>query len=492
MNAKTFHSVKQKTVSIVLMGMLLLLPISISASQQGSIETLEKTGKTFAAIAEDASKAVVGIRAERTVKMQQYWTIPDWPFGEFFDDDMFERFFRRQNQQGRNPPRKYRRQAQGSGFIISKDGYILTNNHLVGEAEKVTVKLSDDKQYDGEIIGTDPASDIAVIKIDTDDLNYLKIADSDTIEVGEWVLAVGNPFGLSHSVTAGIISAKGRSGVGVAAYEDFIQTDAAINPGNSGGPLLNLRGEVIGINTAIISQTGGNLGIGLAIPSNMAKYIYDQILEGGKVVRGYLGVTIQDLTPELAESFDLEERKGVLISDVMEGSAARKSGIQRGDIIVEMNDESIQTADELRNKVAMLKPGTEADIVVLRNGRKRTLQVELGRRPTEEELATQTEEKADTEKRLGIEVQNLTEELARRFGYEKMQGVIISGVRPGSLAAAAGLKTGMLIQEVDRKKVNNVKEFVREIKKAKKGDSVLLLVNTGTFNRFVVLKFDED
>jgi serine protease Do len=456
--------------------------------QPGSIETLEQTGKTFARIAEQASDSVVGIRAEKEVQARRFGGIPQLPFDDFF----FDRFFRRQMPQQQNPQEEFTQTAQGSGFIISADGYILTNNHLVGEADKVTVKLSDEREYEGEIIGTDPASDVALIKIDRDELPTLELADSDDVEVGEWVLAVGNPFGFSHSVTAGIISAKGRTGVGVAAYEDFIQTDAAINPGNSGGPLMNLKGEVVGINTAIISRTGGNLGIGLAIPSNMAEYIYNQLLEEGKVVRGYLGVTIQNMTDELAESFGLEDSRGVLIPNVTEGSAAEKGGIRKGDIIVELNDEPIEKAEELRNKVAMLKPGTEVELVVLRDDRRKTLTVRLGRRPSEEQLRGQMREQPDFGEELGLSVQNLTDELAQRLGYEQMSGVVVSGVRPGSLAAEAGLRTGMLITEVDREDIRNVREFNQAISEAKEEGSALLLVNTPNFSRYIVIKFDEE
>lgn len=488
MNLTLSCSKKHKIIIKFIIWMLLLIPFRAAAQQAGSIETLEQTGKTFAAIAEQASKAVVGIQAERNVRNRQYWTVPDWPFEDFFDDEFFDRFFRRQMPKDRTPRRKFRQQAQGSGFIITSDGYILTNNHLVGEAEEVTVKLSDESQYDGKIIGTDPDSDVAVIKIDADNLPYLELADSDDIRVGEWVLAVGSPFGLSHTVTAGIISAKGRSGVGIAAYEDFIQTDAAINPGNSGGPLLNLKGKVIGINTAIISRSGGNLGIGLAIPSNMAKYIYDQLLEGGKVVRGYLGVTIQDLTPDLAKSFGMEDSKGILVPDVAKDSAADKGGIEKEDIILELNGEPTEKADELRNKVAMLKPGTKVEVVVLRDGKKKNLTVELGKRPPQQQLAQEMRGESDVGEELGIEVQNLTDDLAQRLGYEGLSGVVISGVKPDSLAASAGLKSGMLITEVNRNAVNNIKEFTDAVKDAKKNGSVLLLVNTGSYNRFVVLK----
>ena len=474
----------------ITVNLVCLMSVTALAQKKASIETLQETGKTFATIAKDTSKAVVGIQAAKSMKSPQYGGDGNLPFDNPLEREFFEKFFKRQMPRGRNQQRKQR--AQGSGFAISSDGYILTNNHVVGGADEITVKFSDEKEYEAEIIGADPDSDVAVIKIDAENVPYLKLADSEDILVGEWVLAVGNPFGFSHSVTAGIISAKGRSGVGVAAYEDFIQTDAAINPGNSGGPLLNLKGEVIGINTAIISRTGGNLGIGLAIPSNMAKYIYDQLLEGGKVVRGYLGVTIQDLTPDLAESFGIDDSRGVLIPDVAEGSAADKGGIEQGDIILKLDGENIEKADELRNKVAMLEPGTDVDVVVLRDGRKKTLTVTLGTRPSSRQLAGGMKGEPDAGSQLGITVQELTDDIAERLGYEDVEGVVISGIKPGSPAASAGLRTGMLIREVNSEEVSSVREFVNDINEAKENGRVLLLVNTGSFNRYFVLNFPED
>ncbi|MHC4076190.1 MAG: trypsin-like peptidase domain-containing protein, partial [Planctomycetota bacterium] len=299
--------------------LLTFLVVPVAAQDSESIATLRRMGDAFAQIADKASPAVVGIKAETKVA-QGPFGLREWPFDPF-GDDFFDHFFRRQRPRRRSP--QHRKQvSQGSGFIISPDGYILTNNHLVGKTEKIMVKLADDKEYEGKLIGADPDSDVAVIKIEAEDLKCLELADSDKLKVGEWVIAIGNPFGFSHTVTAGIVSAKGRSGVGLAAYEDFIQTDAAINPGNSGGPLLNLDGEVVGINTAIISRSGGNMGIGLAIPVNMAKGIYEQLIESGTVARGFLGVNIQSLTADLAESLGLErETKGVIIPEVMKDSA---------------------------------------------------------------------------------------------------------------------------------------------------------------------------
>ncbi len=469
-------------ISVLLL--LFIAPLSGFAQDSGTIDTLRQTGKAFAKIAEKASPAVVGIKAETTIK-QNYPAMREQPFGEPFDPFGDDFFFRRRSPHQRSPQPKSRRLAQGSGFIISADGYILTNNHLVGEAEKVMVKLADDRELEAKIIGTDPESDVAVIKIDGNDLAYLKLADSDVIEVGEWVLAIGNPFGLSHTVTAGIVSAKGRSNVGLAAFEDFIQTDAAINPGNSGGPLLNLDGDAVGINTAIISRSGGNMGIGLAIPINMAKAIYDQLIDSGTVVRGFLGVTIQDLTTELAASFDLKDTKGVLLSDVTEGSAAEKAGLKPGDIVVEFEGQPVERADNFRNRVAILKPGTKVEVVVLRDGKRKTFTVELGKRPTEAQIAAGQSEVLE---QLGFAVRNLTDDLAQRLGYQGLAGVVVSQVEPGSLAGLAGITPGTLIQQVNRHPVGNTKEFDKAIKQAAGEGAVLLLIRDERYTRFVVLK----
>jgi len=287
-------------ISVSLIFLLFITPLSAFGEDKSSIDTLRQMGKAFADIAEKASPAVVGIQAKQLIT-EDYLTMRDWPFGDPFDDDFFERFFGRPFRYRRSPQRKSYRPVQGSGFIISADGYILTNNHVVRDADEITVKLADGREFEAKVIGSDPDTEVAVIKIDAKRLPALELANSDALKVGEWVIAIGNPFGLSHTVTAGIVSAKGRSGFRLAEYEDFIQTDAAINPGNSGGPLINLDGEVVGINTAIIGP-GGNIGIGFAIPINIAKFIYNQLIEGGKIVYGALGVIIRDLDPDLAES----------------------------------------------------------------------------------------------------------------------------------------------------------------------------------------------
>jgi serine protease Do len=477
-------------ISLPLVLLILIFLLPAFAQDTNSVETLRKIGKTFTTIAGKASPAVVGIKAEKTITY--YPTIPDWPFGDPFDpfgDGLFDRLFPRRRERSpreRSPERKYQQTAQGSGFIISADGYIITSNHLVGEADTVKVKLGEEEDIEAAVVGTDPESDVAVVKIERDDLPHLELADSDALEVGEWVLAIGNPFGLSHTVTAGIVSAKGRSGFRLATYEDFIQTDAAINPGNSGGPLLNLDGKVVGINTFIISRSGGNMGIGFAIPINMAKTISKDLIKSGKVVRGFLGVDIQDLDPDLAASFDLkEDTKGVLIPNVREGSAAEKAGLEHGDVIVEFDGKPVEKVMELQKQVGMKKPGATVKIVVLRNGKRKTLSIKLGRRPTPAELA-----KAETKavEQLGLTVKDLTDELAGRLGYEGLTGIVVTRVEPGSEAAKKAITPGTLILEVNRTQVKNTKDFDKAIEKAKKKGRVLMLIRYEDYIRFVVLK----
>ena len=358
---------------------------------------------------------------------------------------------------------------------------------MVEDAEKVTVELADGRKFTAEITGTDPDSDIAVIKIDADDLPYLELADSDTLEVGEWVLAIGNPLGFSHTVTAGIVSAKGRS-VGLADIENFIQTDAAINRGNSGGPLLNLESKVVGMNTAIYGATG-NIGIGFAIPVNMAKHAYKQLREGGSVARGYLGIWFRDLDSEYAKALDLDkDTKGAMIMDVIEDSAADKAGLKRYDIVVEFEGQTVEKSNQFLNRVAMLSPDTKIDMVVLRDGKRKTFTVKLGKRPPEAEIRGNLP--ADTIKELGFSVINMTEELAKKLGYEGDSGVLVRAVEPGSQAEQAGIVPGVLIKEVNRQPVRNTKEFNEEIKKAQKKGSALLLIRQDNSAILALIIFD--
>lgn len=485
---KTSHYFLISTVFIIL---FFAAPLSIFAEDNNSIATLRQIGKAFASIAEKASPAVVGLKADRVV-IREYPFSREWPFSEPFDpfnDDIFERFFRFRSPREGSPQRKYKetRPVQGTGFIISSDGYILTSNHLVEDADKVEVELADDRKFTAEIKGNDPETDLALIRIDANSLPYLKLADSDKLEVGEWVLAIGNPFGLNRTVTEGIVSAKGRSGLGLTTYEDFIQTTASINFGNSGGPLINLDGEVVGINSAIVGSTG-NIGIGFAVPINMAKAILPQLKKGEEIERGFLGVDIQDLTPELAEYFQLKDTKGVLIPEVHENSAAEKAGLKPNDIIVEFNGKPVDSNKELQNCVAMLEPGTSVTIVVLRDGKKETLTAELTKRPPLSELAGLLPK--DVQASLGFSVQDLTDELAQRYDYKGQSGVVVTDVEPYSDAARAGIIPGVLIKEVNGVEINNTREFNEAITKAKKG-IILLKIRKERYTSFVPLRLKD-
>ncbi len=485
---KTSHYLVISTIFVTL---FVLAQLSTFAEDNNSIATLRQIGKAFATIAEKTSPAVIGLKAERVV-VREYPFSREWPFSEPsdpFNDDIFERFFRFRSPRENSPLRKYRetRPVQGTGFIISPDGYILTSNHLVEDAEKVEVELADDRKFTAEIKGTDPETDVALIKIDANNLTYLKLADSDKLEIGEWVLAIGNPFGLSRTVTEGIVSAKGRSGLGLTTYEDFIQTTAAINFGNSGGPLINLDGEVVGINSAIVGSTG-NIGIGFAVPINMAKAILPQLKKGEEIERGFLGVDIQDLTPELAEYFQLKNTKGVLIPDVHEDSAAEKAGLKPNDIIVEFNGKTVDTTQELQNCVAMLEPGTSVIIVVLRDGKKNTLTAELSKRPPLSELAGMLPK--DVQENLGFSVQDLTDELAKRYDYKGQSGVVVTDIEPHSDAARAGIIRGVLVKEVNGREISNTREFNEAVTKAKKGN-VLLKIKKERYTFFVLLQLND-
>lgn len=486
------HSIRPRylAVSAVLLILLVIGPVPGFAQDEQSIATLRQMGKAFASIAEKASPAVVAIKSERTVT-QQYYGYEDSPYGNQFDpfgDDLFDFFFRRRSPRQRSPRTPRRKQmttAQGTGFIISPDGYILTNNHLVGDAEKVVVELGDGRKFTAEKTGTDEDSDVAVVKIDAKDLKYLKMADSDKLEVGEWVLAIGNPLGLSHTVTAGIVSAKGRSGFGLATLENFIQTDAAINFGNSGGPLINLDGEAVGMNTAIVGASG-NIGIGFAIPINMAKNIYEQLKSGKEIERGLLGVMPHDMDADMAKAFGLKDNKGVVISEVEPGSAADKAGIKHNDVILELNGEPVTSQNELRNRIAMLSPGTEVKILIWRDGKRRTVTAELGKRDSK---SAKRVAPADSLHEFGFTVQTLTDELAERYGYDGQQGVVVSSVEPGSQADRASIVQGMLIKEVNQAQVKNVKDFTEAIKKAKEKGIAILLVKYDTYSDYVMLRF---
>ena len=406
----------------------------------------------------------------------------EWPdeFGRFFGDDFFDRFF-----QYRIPEGGFEQRGLGTGVIVREDGYILTNNHVVAGADEVTITLSDDRRLTAEVVGADDKADIAVLKVDADRLLPARLGDSEKMKVGEWVLAIGSPFGLDQTVTAGIVSAKGRADVGIAAYEDFIQTDAAINPGNSGGPLVNLEGEVVGINTAIASRTGGYMGVGFAIPSNMARTIMDAIIENGRVERGWLGAMIQDLSEEMAQSFDFHSTEGVLVGDVVPDGPADKAGIRAGDIITKFNGRPVRKAAQLRNAVASTGPDTEARLELFRDGRARSLTVTIGLLESQFVAGKGTQSALD----LGMTVQTLTPELAREAGFdEDEKGVVVTQVEPGSLSSRVGIRPGDLIVAVGTARIDDLADFREAMKEEDVERGIRMQVKREGFQRFVFLK----
>ena len=418
---------------------------------------------SFSDLAERVKPSVVNIGTSRLIR---------GPFTDPFRD-FFERLF---------PypfPREFRQRSLGSGFIVSKEGLIITNNHVIERAEKIQVVLSDGERYDADVMGRDPKTDIALLKIKVRrELPVATLGNSDELKVGDWVIAVGNPFGLGHTVTAGIVSAKGRV-IGAGPYDDFIQTDASINPGNSGGPLFNLRGEVVGINTAIVA---GGQGIGFAIPINLAKEVLPQLRERGKVVRGWLGVTIQRLTPELARSFGLKRDEGVLISGVSPGSPADRAGIKIGDVIVEYDGMPIKDYGELPRMVANTQIGKEVLIKVIRKGGEVGIRVKIGEMPGEE---TAEAPRGD----LGMAVAELTPELARRFGLEERGGLVVTDVAPEGPAEEAGIQRGDLILQVEQRPVKTLSDYYDAIDRVKDKDAILLLIKSrNRGNHFTILK----
>jgi len=426
----------------------------------------------------EVSPAVVNISTTQLVKFNH----PQMrnPFGQQDPfDDFFNKFFGRM-------PREQKRRSLGSGFIVSSDGYILTNNHVVEKADEVMVTLLDKEQFKAKIVGTDPKIDIALIKIDgKKKLPYVALGDSDKLEVGEWVVAIGNPFALGHTVTAGIVSAKGRI-IGSGPYDDFIQTDASINPGNSGGPLFNLKGEVVGINTAVIQ---GGQGIGFATPIQLAKSVLDQLKEKGKVTRGWLGVYIQRLTPETAESLGIPGRQGALVSDVTSGGPAEKAGIRSGDVIVGFEGKEIRDQHDLPQVVALTKPGKTVDVRLLREGKETTVAVTIAQMEGEPGKPAGGHE---ISKNLGLTVQDITPEIARRFEIENTKGVAVTGVADGTPAEDAGFNEGDIVRAILRQDkripVTNAAGFAKLVKKFQSDKTMLFLVERGEARILLTVK----
>ncbi|MFO8008315.1 MAG: Do family serine endopeptidase [Candidatus Brocadiia bacterium] len=424
-----------------------------------------KLERLFNRAARDVTPAVVAIQTERVERR----TARAMPFRDPFFDDFWRRRFPGLEDFFGGPEREYeqRKRGLGSGMILDQDGHILTNNHVVEGADELSVTLADRREFEAEMVGTDDKTDLAVIRMKGDfgELSTVTLGDSGELNVGQWVMAVGSPFGLSHTVSAGIVSAKGRSGFRVTEYEDWIQTDAAINPGNSGGPLINLRGEVVGINTFIVSSAGGNLGIGFAIPVSMATAVLDDLVAGREVERGYLGVTISDLSAEMAEMFDFEGTEGVLVQEVLEDGPAAEAGLEAGDIIVEYDGEPVTRMGELRQAVAATDPGETATVVFWRDGQEMTRRVKVG------ELGTAALP-ADW---FGAQVRPLTEEDARDMGRPRMEGMLVLSVEPGTPAARA-LTEGDVILSINRQRVADRESYRRALERAREGERMLIRV----------------
>jgi serine protease Do len=423
---------------------------------------------SYAPVLKNVLPSVVNISSSKVVKAG--------PEMNMQMDPLFRQFFGGEGSPF-NAPKDRREKSLGSGVIVSPEGYILTNNHVVDGATDVRVTLSDKRELEAKIVGTDPKTDVAVLKIDASNLKPITFGDSSKVEVGDTALAIGDPFGVGQTVTKGIISATGRGGLGIEDYEDFIQTDAPINPGNSGGALINDRGELVGINTAIISHgSGGSQGIGFAVPVNLAHQVMDQILKSGKVVRAYMGILPQDMTPEMAKAFGEKEARGVVVGDVTPNSPAQEGGVQRGDIILQVNGKPVTDSNQLRMSISMMQPGTDVRLQVMRNGSEKDLSLKLAEMPTETAKAESNGDDESTKALQGVEVANLTPHDAEQLGLPRSTtGVIVADVDPASKMADSGLQKGDVIQEVNHQQVKNVSEFQSAIKKA--GDEPLLLVN---------------
>jgi len=429
---------------------------------------------TFADLVERTKNSVVNISTTKTIRSGVFRS----PFDQFFGrDDLFEQFF------GSAPQREFRQKSLGSGFVISPDGYIFTNNHVVEKSDKIIVKLSDGREYNAKIIGKDAKTDIALIKIKpSNSLAVAEIGNSDKMRVGDWVLAVGNPFGLEHTVTAGIVSAKGRV-IGAGPYDNFIQTDASINPGNSGGPLFNMEGKVIGINTAIVAQAQG---IGFAIPINMVRTMLPDLKTKGKVTRGWLGVSVQDITDKMANSLKLKDNRGALVADVFQGEPADRAGLKTGDVITEVNGKKIKDTHELLMVIASLPVGDIVTLKTLRDGREKIFRVLVAERKDQPEvLALPMQETPDN---FGMTVQDITPELARYLGLSARTGIVVTDVEDGSAADEAGIQPQDIILEVNKVKVASVKEYLGEITKKKERGTNLFLIKRGKAKVYVAIR----
>ena len=465
------------TILILFLSLMWVQVISAETEQTSSHLALESFSDSIADIAEKVGPAVVNIDTVKMVKQGSTFSNDDPIFRHFFGEQ-FREFSRTVPQKG-----------TGSGFIINKEGYILTNEHVVHKADKIKVTLADGRKFDGKVVGSDETSDMAIVKIKEDDLPIVALGNSEDLRVGEIVVAIGNPYGLQQTVTMGVVSAKGRSipaGIEGHVYRNFIQTDAAINPGNSGGPLLNIKGEVVGINTAIIPYAQG---IGFAIPINIAKRNIDDLINLGKVRRSWLGVYIQEVTPEIAEQFEITEARGVLVGDVIEESPAEKSGIKRGDIIVKVNDEEVNSPEELQDKIRSIDIGKKANIEIVRNDKEMNFVVKIDEMPTENEGESVKEKVFPVQ--TGMQVEKVTKDIARELELSHVEGLVITEVIPGSSADDMGLQRGDVILEANRTETSSVEKWEEIINTLKPGDTLLLLVYRNHHTYYVPVKVEK-
>jgi len=454
-------------------------PTALTPAQERAVSQLKTFSDGFAAVAAAVVPSVVTVTSEKTVQPA------DNPFSAFGSDPFFRHFFG-----GQTPsPHPFTQRGLGSGVIVNPDGYILTNNHVVRGADELMVTLNDGRHIKAKVVGTDSRTDLAVLKIDEKGLPAIRFGDSDKVKIGEWVLAVGSPFSenLEATVTAGIVSAKGRSGMRLADYEDFIQTDAAINPGNSGGALVDLDGELIGINSAIASRAGGSNGIGFSIPSNLAMEVMDDLIQHGKVTRGFLGVGIQGLNDDLVAAMNLDSDKGVLVTSLADNSPAGDAGVQQGDVIVAFDGKPVDGTDQLRFAVARKQPGSMADVTVIRDGRRKTFHVKLGE--FAEDNGTAGTEKGETGSRqLGMSVNPVTPQLQQQFNLPDATGLVVTAVDAGSPADDAGIQPGDVIHAVNRHQVDSTSAYLKAIDNTPKGKPVLLQVQRQENTFFVAIR----
>lgn len=451
-----------------------------------SLNIALQLSNAFANVAQNVNPSVVTIFTQTTIKVDNR-PFANGPFEQFFGDDFFKHFF----QGPQNPQGDYKQQGLGSGVIVDANGVILTNNHVVSGADDISVRLMDGREFKAKVKGTDKQTDLAVIKIDAKNLKPIKLGNSDRARVGDWVLAIGSPLQpqLEHTVTSGIISAKGRSGVGLSQYEDFIQTDAAINPGNSGGAMVNLYGELIGINSAIVTENGGFMGIGFAIPVNLAKKVMTDILEKGKVIRGWLGVYIQTITPDIAKALHLDHAKGVIVSKVQKNSPAEKYGLKDEDVILKFNGKEVNNSTELSTWVAGTSPDAEITLTISRDGKMKDIKVKLGELTPEKENIAEGNNSFD---KIGLTVSNITNDLANKYNIpDNTKGVVITKIDRQGPAAANGLKKGDVIVKLNRTMIESVDQFTDVMKDIDSGDMILFFIQRGNANLYVAFPMPE-